>query len=281
MPELTGKTEEAAETMGALREAVKGFSWQKLVVLVCLFLVSLVVIRLIVRLADRAMERGRLDRGARTFLRSGLRVMLWLVAVCILLGYIGVPMTSLVAVLSVLGVAVSLAVQGILGNLAGGIMLLSSHPFAAGDFVSVGEVSGTVTEVGLVYTKLTTPDNKVVSIPNGEISAKTLVNFSAQATRRVELTIPVSYDVPVEKVKSVLADVIRELDETLDDPPPIVRLGNFGSSALEYHVRAWCRRDDYWDAYYALVEGIKAAFDAQGIEITYDHLNVHLLDQKK
>lgn len=280
MPDLLSKADEAAETMGVLGETIKGFSWQKLVVLVCLFLVSLVVIRVIVRLVDRAMERGRLERGARAFLRSGLRVMLWLVAVSILLGYLGVPMTSLVAVLSVLGVAVSLAVQGILSNLAGGIMILSSHPFAAGDFVSVGEVSGTVVEVGLAYTKLTTPDNKMVYIPNGEISAKTLTNFSAQATRRVELTIPVSYDAPVEAVKAAIQGVIDGVDTTLQDPAPVVRLANFGASALEYHVRAWCGKDDYWDTYYALVEGIKAAFDAQGIELTYDHLNVHVLEKE-
>lgn len=280
MPDLSSKADEAVQTMGVLEEALKGFSWQKLVVLVCLFLVSLVAIRVIVRLVDRAMERGKMERGARTFLRSGLRVMLWLVAVSILLGYLGVPMTSLVAVLSVLGVAVSLAVQGILGNLAGGIMLLSAHPFAAGDFVSVGEVSGTVVEVSLVYTKLSTPDNKIVYIPNGEISTKTLTNFSAQATRRVELTIPVSYDAPVEAVKAAIQGVIAGLDKTLNDPAPIVRLANFGSSSLEYHVRAWCGKDDYWETYYALVEGIKAAFDKAGIEITYDHLNVHLLEKK-
>lgn len=280
MPDLSRKADEAVQTMGVLEEALKGFSWQKLVVLVCLFLVSLVVIRVIVRLVDRAMERGKLERGARTFLRSGLRVMLWLVAVSILLGYLGVPMTSLVAVLSVLGVAVSLAVQGILGNLAGGIMLLSAHPFVAGDFVSVGEVSGTVVEVSLVYTKLSTPDNKIVYIPNGEISTKTLTNFSAQATRRVELTIPVSYDAPVVAVKTAIQGVIAGLDKTLNDPAPIVRLANFGSSSLEYHVRAWCGKDDYWETYYALVEGIKEAFDKAGIEITYDHLNVHLLEKK-
>ena len=280
MPELSGKVEEATETIDILGEAIKGFSWQKLLVLVCLFLVSLVAIRLIVRLVDRAMERGRLERGVRTFLRSGLRVVLWLVAVSILLGYLGVPMTSLVAVLSVLGVAVSLAVQGILGNLAGGIMLLSAHPFAAGDFVTVGEVSGTVLEVGLVYTKLTTTDNKVVSVPNGEISAKTLVNFSAQATRRIEVTVPMSYDAPVETVKAAIRTAIAGVDTALADPEPIVRLANFGASALEYHVRVWCGVNDYWDTFYALIEGIKATFDAQGIELTYDHLNVHLRGEK-
>lgn len=267
----------AQETLGILENTVKNFSWQMLAVLLCLVVASYVVIRLLVAAVDRTMERAGMDRGIRTFLRSGLKVLLWMVAICILLGYIGVPMTSLVAVLSVLGLAVSLAVQGILSNLAGGIMIISSRPFLAGDYVELGEVSGTVKEVGLVYTKLTTPDNKVIHIPNGDISSKTIVNYSANAERRVELKFTVSYDAPQQTVKDCMSKVVGEHPLTLTTPAPMIRVSGYGNSSVEYVLRCWCATRDYWDVYFDLMEQVKTAFDKAGVEMTYDHLNVHMM----
>ncbi len=276
----TVDTAAAEETFGVIEKALKGFSWETAAVLLCLLVVCVVVIRGVVGLADRAMARSKLDRGVRTFLRSGMKVALWLVAVCVLLGYLGVPMTSLVALLSVLGLAVSLAVQGTLSNLAGGIMLLSSHPFSAGDFVEVGGVSGTVAEVGLVYTKLNTIDNKAIHIPNGEIAGKTIINYSAEDKRRVELKFSVSYDAPRETVKECIFKVLGEHPQTFPTPKPLVRVCGYGSSAVEYLVRVWCATEDYWDVYFDLLEQVKTAFDAAGVEMTYDHLNVHMVDRK-
>ncbi|MCI8651224.1 MAG: mechanosensitive ion channel family protein [Oscillospiraceae bacterium] len=270
-------TETAQETIGIIEQAVKDFSWQTAAVLVCLLVACVVVIRIVVTLADRAMTQAKLDRGVRTFLRSGLKVVLWLVAVCALLGYLGVPMTSLVALLSVLGLAVSLAIQGTLSNLAGGIMLLSAHPFSAGDFVEAGGVSGTVQEVGLVYTKLDTIDNKVVYIPNGEISGKTITNYSGNDKRRVELKVTASYNDAPEKVKKAMAGVVESHPLVLPDPEPMIRVSGYASSSIEYILRVWCATGDYWTVYFDLTEQIKTAFDAAGIEMTYDHLNVHII----
>ena len=237
------------------------------------------VIRVTVALADRAMGRAKLDQGVRTFLRSGLKVVLWLVAICALLGYLGVPMTSLVALLSVLGLALSLAIQGTLSNLAGGIMLLSAHPFSAGDFVEAGGVSGTVREVGLIYTKLDTIDNKVVHIPNGDISGKTIVNYSANDKRRVDLKFTVSYDAPVETVKACMEKVVGEHPKTFPTPEPTIRVSGYGDSAIEYVLRVWCDTGDYWDVYFDLMEQVKAAFDKAGVEMTYPHVNVHMIEK--
>ena len=270
-------TETAQETLNILEETVKNFSWQTAAVLVCLLVASVVAIRIIVSLADRAMTQAKLDRGVRTFLRSGLKVALWLIAICILLGYLGVPMTSLVALLSVLGLAVSLAVQGTLSNLAGGIMLLTARPFSAGDFVEAGGVSGTVDEVGLVYTKLNTVDNKVVHIPNGDIAGKTIVNYSANDLRRVDLTFTASYDAPAEKVKACMEKVVGEHPKTLPTPEPTIRVSGYGESAIEYILRVWCAGGDYWDVYFDLLEQVKAAFDKAGVEMTYPHMNVHVI----
>lgn len=270
--------EAAQETIDIFQKTLQDFSWQTAAVLVCLLVAAIVAIRVIVSLADKAMTQAKLDRGVRTFLRSGLKVVLWLVAICALLGYLGVPMTSLVALLSVLGLAVSLAIQGTLSNLAGGIMLLTAHPFSAGDFVEAGGASGTIQEVGLVYTKLNTIDNKVVYIPNGEISAKTITNYSGNDKRRVELLFSAAYDAPVEKVKECMARVVGEHPLTLPTPEPLIRVNRYGSSAIEYILRVWCGTDDYWTVYFDLLEQVKAAFDKAGIEMTYDHLNVHMVD---
>ena len=280
MPQSTGLTNnDAQETIDLIENTVKNFSWQTLVMLVCLLVASYVVIRLVVAAADRTMERSGMDKGIRTFLRSGLKVLLWLVALCILLGYLGVPMTSLVAVLSVLGLAVSLAIQGILSNLAGGIMIVSTRPFGAGDYVEVGDIGGTVKEVGLAYTVLITPDNKVIHIPNGEISGKTIVNYSANDTRRVEVKFTVSYDAKPETVKDCIARVAGEHPKILFTPEPTARVNGYGSSSVEYEVRVWCATEDYWDVYFDLQEQVKEAFDKAGVEMTYDHLNVHMIEK--
>lgn len=270
-------TETAEETIGQIDQIFKNFSWEKALILVGLLVACTVVIKVLMKLIGRTMERAGLDRGVRTFLHSGMEVILWLVAICVLLGYLGVPMTSLVAVLGVLGLAISLAVQGTLSNLAGGIMLLTARPFSAGDFVEAGGVSGTVNEIGLVYTKLNTVDNKTIFVPNGEISGKTIVNYTAADKRQLELKFAVSYDAPQETVKRCIAKVVGEHSLTLPTPEPLIRVSAYQASSVEYVLRVWCATKDYWNIHYDLLEQVKGAFDAAGVEMTYDHLNVHLM----
>ena len=270
---------QAEETLGIIQNTLKNFSWTQAAVISAMLVTCVVAIRILVGVADRALARTKMDPGIRTFLRSGLKVILWMVALCALLGYLGVPMTSMVALLSVLGLALSLAIQGILANLAGGIMILTAHPFSAGDFVEAAGVSGTVQEVGLVYTKLYTTDNKVVYVPNGEISGKTITNYNGNDTRRVELKLNLSYNADPEQVKAVLARVVGEHPLTLPTPEAVIRVNGYGGSAVEYVVRTWCATADYWDVRFDLLEQAKAALDAAGLEMTYDHLNVHLMEK--
>lgn len=270
---------QAEETLGIIQNTLKNFSWTQAAVISAMLVACVVAIRILVGVADRALARTKMDPGIRTFLRSGLKVILWMVALCALLGYLGVPMTSMVALLSVLGLALSLAIQGILANLAGGIMILTAHPFSAGDFVEAAGVSGTVQEVGLVYTKLYTTDNKVVYVPNGEISGKTITNYNGNDTRRVELKLNLSYNADPEQVKAVLARVVGEHPLTLPTPEAVIRVNGYGGSAVEYVVRTWCATADYWDVRFDLLEQAKAALDAAGLEMTYDHLNVHMMEK--
>ena len=205
---LTASTEETQEAFETLVGAIKGLDLWHIATIVLLLLACMVVMKVLLRLLDRTFRRLEVEKSLHTFVRAALRVFLWIITICLVLGYIGIPMTSLIAVLSVLGLAITLAVQGSLSNLAGGIQVLVSKPFKADDYIEVGSVGGTVAEVGLVYTKLRTIDNKIISIPNGQISGEKIVNYSTEEKRRVDLTFNTSYDDAPERVTACIRDVI-------------------------------------------------------------------------
>lgn len=242
--------------------------------------ISLILIKVLTKVLDRALGRSRLDAPLQALLRSVVKGALWAVAAIIVLGCLGIEVTSLVAVLSVVGLAFSLALQNFLSNLAGGMQILASHPFNLGDFVDAGGCSGTVAEIGMFYTKLTTPDNKLVQLPNSTIVSANIINFSAQPTRRVELTVSASYDAPTERVLALLSRMAADHPLVLDDPEPMIHVDRYGDSAITYVMRVWCANADYWTVYYGLMDGLKPAFDAAGIEMTYPHVNVHMVKER-
>ena len=242
--------------------------------------ISLVLIKVLTKVLDRALGRSRLDALLQALLRNVVKGALWAVAAIIVLGCLGIEVTSLVAVLSVVGLAFSLALQNFLSNLAGGMQILASHPFNLGDFVDAGGCSGTVAEIGMFYTKLTTPDNKLVQLPNSTIVSANIINFSAQPTRRVELTVSASYDAPTEQVLALLSRMAADHPLVLDDPEPMIHVDRYGDSAINYVMRVWCANADYWTVYYDLMDGFKPAFDAAGIEMTYPHVNVHMVKEQ-
>ena len=155
---------------------------------------------------------------------------------------------------------------------------LASHPFAVGDYVDAGGCSGTVVEIGMFYTKLATPDNKLVQLPNSAIVSANIINFSAQPARRVELTVSASYDAPTDQVTALLAKMAADHPLVLDDPEPAVHVSNYGDNSIDYIMWVWCANADYWTVYYELMDGLKPLFDRAGVEMTYPHLNVHMVD---
>lgn len=273
--------EEAEETIQTVTGFFSDLNLQKIITIILLFAGCMVAMKIILKVTDRAFRKLEVEKSLHTFLHAALRVILWLITVCIVLDYVGVPMTSLVAVLGVIGLAVSLAIQGTLSNLAGGIQVLVSKPFKAGDFVEAGGVSGTVKEVGLAYTKLSTIDNKVISVPNGQISSEKIINYTTAEQRRVDLKFDASYDAPAEQVLAAIKGVISAHPKALFTPEPFVRVSAYKDSSIEYSIRVWCATADYWDLYYDLLEQVKKAFDERGIEIPYNHLNVHLIPPEK
>ncbi len=267
------------ETTQSLWNSIEHITASNIFSAVLSVVISLVLIKILTRVLERALGRSKLDLPLQTLLRTVLKGALWSVAAIIVLGCLGIEVTSLVAVLSVVGLAFSLALQNFLSNVAGGMQLLASHPFAVGDFVDAGGCSGTVAEIGMFYTKLTTPDNKLVQLPNSTIVSANITNFSAQPTRRVELTVSASYDAPTEQVLALLSRMAADHPLVLDDPAPMVHVDSYGDSAIGYVLRAWCVNTDYWTVYYDLMDGFKPAFDNAGIKMTYPHVNVHMVER--
>ena len=264
------------ETLGSVTTTIAGFTLMQVLFLVLLIVVCVIVRKALMAVAEKAIVRLKVEKSLHGFIRSTLGIVLWFIIILIVADYIGIPVTSLLAVFSLVGLAVSLAIQGTLSNLAGGIMILTAKPFVVGDFVEAGGISGVVSEIGLVYTKVTTVDNKVIFAPNSEISGSKIINYTNQKQRRVDLVVSASYDAPVEKVEQTLAGILEADGRILKDPAPFARVSNYGSSAIEYTVRVWCATENYWDVYFDLMKQVKVAFDKAGIEMTYDHPNVHI-----
>ena len=241
--------------------------------------VGVVVIKLIQRAVERILSRNASLAPIHRYLRSAVSIVLWLLLALVLLGSLGVELTSIIALISVAGLAVSLALQNTLSNVAGGIMVLVSKPFTAGDFVEVDGVSGTVALSGLSYSKLVTVDNKEVYIPNSQVASAKIINYTASGMRRAEIAFSASYDAPTAEVKAALEEVLKAVPQVRADPAPEVRLAAYEDSSIRYIVRAWADTGDYWEMYYAILERAREAFDRHGVEMTYNHLNVHILDR--
>lgn len=269
------------ETLGNVGEALDkaDLSLEKIAYAAVILVVGIVLIRILMMGITRMLNRTKLDANIKQILRGVVNFALGFTLAISVLSYLHVEVSSLVALLSVAALAVSLALQNLLSNVAGGMLLLSTKPFAVGDFIEAAEVMGTVAETGVFYTKLKTIDNKVIQVPNSELSQGKVTNFSAEENRRVDLKINASYNAPYEKVKTCILRVLGEHPLTLATPEPMVRVNSFGESSIEYIIRVWCANQDYWDVYFDLLEGIKSAFDRDGIEMTYNHLNVHMMNQ--
>lgn len=269
-------TVDSGTVQNILTRGIAGLTIEKLLTTLVAVAICLLVIRILLSIVDRALRRTPLDATIKMLVRGGLKALFVFVSVIVVLGYLDIPVTSLVAVLSVAGLALSLALQNFLSNVAGGLQLLVSQPFKIGDYVDIGGSAGTVDEMSLFYTKLTSIDYKLIQLPNSFVVSQNIINYSAKEKRRMELKITASYDAPVEKVRATLAGLLAENPLTLSDPEPLIHVNNYGDSAIEYIIRVWCLNKDYWILYYDLMDTLKPTFDREGIEITYPHLNVHM-----
>lgn len=269
---LTGA---ASLDLAGLKGFFQSLTIEKLLPTLLVFVAGLVIVKLMLRLFEKLLSRSKLERAAYGMIRATMKVLLYFILVLVVAGQLGVDVTSLIAVLSVLSLAVTLAVQGALTNVVGGVSLLTTHPFKSGDYVDIGSDSGTVQEVGLSYTTLLTVDNKTVRIPNSIAASARIVNYSTADTRRVDLTVAVSYDCPTEDVKAALLQAAN-VPAALLTPVPFAAIEKYDESTITYVLRTWTATENYWDTYYAINENIRTQFEEAGITMTYPHLNVHL-----
>ena len=256
--------------------ALLGNAANNLLSAVLVLVIGLLVIRIVMSLVKKALEKSKLEKAAHTLILSLSRVALYVLLALSVASSLGIDVTGVVALASVLTLAVSLSLQNALTNVMGGFTLLSTHPFHSGDFVEVAGQSGTVQEINMTYTKLVTPDNKVVSIPNSAVVAAQIVNYSAEDTRRVDVSVSASYNAPTQKVIDALV-LAGTVDNALLNPAPVAYIAGYGESAINYTLRVWVKSADYWDVYFLVNQRVKQIFDEQGIAMTYPHLNVHMM----
>ena len=249
--------------------------FKKLMGTVLVLVIGVLVIRVIMRLITAALEKSHMEKAAHSLILSLARAAMYVLLFLIAASQMGIDVSSIVALASVLTLALSLALQNMVSNLIGGFVILYTHPFHSGDYVEIAGQGGTVKEISMTYTVLATPDNRIISIPNSAVAAAQVVNYSSADSRRVELTVTASYDAPTQKVLDALV-LAGTVDNALLNPAPSAVIVSYDDSAIRYSLRIWVKPGDYWDVYFQVNQRIKDVFDQQGIEMTYPHLNVHL-----
>lgn len=270
--------EEVLQTVGKT-VGVKDLTLGLLLRMIVMLLVGMLVIRVLMKTVDRLLARSQKVEAIRSYIHTAVNIFLWILLLLMLAGTLDVDVTSIIAMLSVAGLAVSMALQNTLSNLAGGLVLLVTKPFVVGDYVESDGVSGTIAEVNMSYTTFITPDNKEIFVPNSQLSAAKIINYNRLGKRRMDLKFTASYDAPTALVRQAIQEVLDALPGIMEDPAPAVYLSEYQSSSIEYLVRLWTLSGDYWDVYFALMEGVRESFARHGVEMTYDHLNVHIVEK--
>ena len=268
--------------MKTILNYLKNFPVEKAVITAILILACWIAVKLVLKIFDKFTKKSKFDQLVAKILRVAVKAMLLLTAVIIVLSYLGISVSSFVATLSVVGVAFSLAIQGFLSNVFGGIQIITNKPFKIGDYVEAGGESGTVKEVGLFYTKLDTPDKKLIQVPNSQIANANITNYSTAPYRRVDFMVSVSYDCDTDEVREVLLDLLKSHPLVLDEEgkTPVVHVKEFATNDIAYTARAWCNGPDYWTVYFDIMDSMKSTLEKNGIHFSYPHVNVHMVNTK-
>jgi small conductance mechanosensitive channel len=239
-------------------------------------LVGLWIIRIIIKSLTKRFEKSRIDPSLRSFILPLISITLKVALIITVIKQMGVETTSFIALLGTAGLAVGLALQGSLSNFAGGVLILLLKPFKVGDFIEAKGFSGTVKDIHIFYTILATPNNQKVVIPNSDLSNSSVINYSSYPTRRLELVFSCSYENDIELVRKILFDLISNHQLVLKDPEPQVLLSEYGSSSIDFKVRGWVKKEDYWGVHRDMMFAVKASFDQNNISIPYPQLDVHI-----
>lgn len=246
-----------------------------IVMALAIFIIGRIVVGILTSVAKKLMLKAKVDNLLVNFISSIVKTILLLFVVIASLNQLGVDTTSLIALVGAAGLAIGLALQGTLQNLASGVMLIIFRPFKDGDFIEAAGVSGVVEEIGIFTTTMRSGDNREIIVPNGEIFGGTITNLSARETRRVDMVFGIGYDDDIKKAKEIIQNILDADERVLKDPAPLIAVGELADSSVNFNVRPWCKTGDYWAVYADTHENIKLTFDEQGISIPYPQMDVH------
>jgi small conductance mechanosensitive channel len=249
----------------------------KVIAAIAIFIIGRWIAKLVRRGVRRMMERANADPIIIGFVGSIAYIALLAFVVVAALGQLGIQTTSFIAILGAAGLAIGLALQGSLANFAAGFLMIIFRPFKVGDFIEGAGVAGVVQAIQIFTTTLKTGDNKTIIIPNAKLSGDNIINYSAQETRRVDMTVGVAYDADLAKVKAVLNDILSKDERILSDPAPLVAVAELADSSVNFVVRVWAKTGDYWGVKFDTTETIKNRFDAEGIGIPFPQHDIHIV----
>lgn len=250
-----------------------------IVAILILFLGS-VLSRILSKTLNRVMQTKGVDGTVTQFLTTIMRYTIFIFAIVVAMTQVGIKTTSLIAILGAAGLAVGLALQGSLSNFAAGVLLVLFRPFKAGEYVDLGGIDGTVREIEIFSTTLTTSDGRIIVVPNSRIISNNIINFTREPNRRIQIIVGVAYDADIDLVKRVLTEVIEADPRVIKELGITVRLNEMAASSLNFVTRAWTTNSNYWDSYYDLQENFKRALDRHNIGIPYPQMDVHLYQQR-
>lgn len=249
---------------------------------IIILILAKIIVSILMKVLDSFFAKSKIDLGMQGFLKQALRIMVYVMALIMSIHSLGGDTASLVTVLGVVSLAFSLSVQGILSNVFSGMVILITKPFIVGDFVEITGVMGTVSGITLMRTRLNTPDNKVLLIPNSDVTNSIIINYSGQDKRRVDIEVSASYDDSTKTVLEALSSVVMADERIIkeEEYKPLVRLLRFGANDITYIIKVWCETTQYWDVYYDLLENVRAVYEERGISFSYPHLVLHFDKEK-
>ena len=273
-------TELTKDMLNSLIEIGSSLSISLLMALAIL-IIGRQLVKLILRLITVALEKSNVEDTVRIFVTNLLNTLLMILVFIAAINQLGIETTSIIAVLGAAGLAIGLALQGSLSNFAAGILIVIYRPYKVGDYIEAGNYAGTVKDIQIFSTVLKTPDNKIVVVPNGSIMNGSIVNYSDQDTRRIDLIVSCGYEDDIDKVRSVLEDILKKEKRVLKDPKPQIAVTELADSSVNFIFRPWVKRTDYLPVYYSLLEEVKKRFDKEAISIPYPQSDVHIHNHKE
>ena len=248
----------------------------KALVAIAIFVVGRILARMVSKSVRKVLQKQEVDKILETFVSNLSYWVLMVFVIIAAINHLGIQTTSLIAVMGAAGLAIGLALQGSLSNFAAGVLIVIFRPYRVGDFVEAAGISGAVVQVQILTTILRTPDNKQIIVPNSEIMGSIITNYSANETRRVDLTVGVSYSDDLDKVRKTLEELVNADARILKDPACLIAVSALADSSVNFNVRPWVKTEDYWDVYYSLTEAIKKRFDQEDISFPFPQQDVHL-----